>query len=387
MPARPTPSTPSKAGRLKRRQPSPAPDQLTKRLLEYFRKHCRKLPWRGTDDPYAVWVSETMLQQTQVTTVIPYFLRWMRELPDLRSVAFAPLDRLLRLWAGLGYYSRPRRFQEAARLILETRAGQWPATPDQWQVLPGVGRYTAGAICSIAFNQPVPIVDGNIKRVLSRLWCLAPRARGPSLDHRLWQLAEELVQAAAAQPSRGRRNCSDLNQALMELGALICTPRQPRCESCPLQDLCLARAEGTPTRYPRLKPRSPTQRLQLRVYLLEWQGHAYLEQQTQRNWNAGLWQFPTALRADRDLQSRPLHSEAAPPPPPLFSIRHSITRHQIHAQVFHLRGRQARRAAPQSQNGGWFGWNDIPELALPSLHRKIYEQWKARCAPAAPTVR
>ncbi len=121
--------------------------------------------------------------------------------------------------------------------------------------------------------------------------------------------------------------------------------------------------------------------------LLEWQGPAYLEQQTQRNWNAGLWQFPTALRADRDLQSRPLHSKAAPPPSPLFSIRHSITRHQIHAQVFHLRGRQARRAAPQSQNGGWFGWNDIPELALPSLHRKIYEQWKARCAPAAPTVR
>ena len=185
-------------------------------LLRWYRRHRRSLPWRGTRDPYRVWVSEIMLQQTRVETVRDYYRRWLREFPTLAALARAPVARVLKLWEGLGYYSRARNLHRAARQI----RGRVPETVAELQQLPGIGRYTAGAIASIAFGQRAPVVDGNVARVFTRVFARTDRH---------WELAEVLL------PSR---NCGDFNQALMELGALVCLPVQPRCEKCPLRGVC-----------------------------------------------------------------------------------------------------------------------------------------------------
>ncbi len=220
------------------------------RLLLWFRANARELPWRRTRDPYAVWVSEIMLQQTQVATVIPYYERWMEALPNVRSLARVSSQRLHKLWEGLGYYTRVRNMQKAARQICREHGGVFPEHFEEVLALPGIGRYTAGAISSIAFNKPTPIVDGNVMRVLTRLFGIASDPRATVTNARLWQLAAALVEVAArtgvARPARqeqarerGSRAkmkdahedpaCSHLNQSLMELGATVCTPRRPDC--------------------------------------------------------------------------------------------------------------------------------------------------------------
>src|SRR5262245_26505242 len=219
-------------------------------LLAWFVRAARDLPWRRTLDPYAIWVSEIMLQQTQVKTVIPYWIRWMQELPDVLALARAPQERVLKLWEGLGYYTRARNLQSAARFITDEWAGHFPQRYADVHSLPGIGRYTAGAICSIAYNQPMPILDGNVIRVLTRLFGLAGDPRDKRLHDRLWGLATAAVEHAATTPLLETRHrgftpsgaCSAFNQSLMELGALICLPKQPRCTECPLQTNCRALA-------------------------------------------------------------------------------------------------------------------------------------------------
>src|ERR1700761_3320382 len=194
-------------------------------LLHWFDKNARDLPWRRTRDPYAIWVSEIMLQQTQVKTVIPYWERWMRELPTIELLAKANPQKIHKLWEGLGYYTRVRNMQRAAQIIVNEQAGNFPDDFESILNLPGIGRYTAGAICSIAFNQPTPILDGNVMRVLTRVFGISENPRDKKANAQLWELAEQLVALAA--PKRSEGGCSHLNQSLMELGALICTPREP----------------------------------------------------------------------------------------------------------------------------------------------------------------
>ena len=216
---------------------------LVHALLDWFATAARDLPWRRTTNAYAVWVSEIMLQQTQVKTVWPFWERWMRELPTVAALAAARPERVLKLWEGLGYYTRARNLQRAAQLIVARPGGEFPTQFDEMLALPGIGRYTAGAIGSIAFNQPAPILDGNVMRVLTRLFALTGNPREKETNARLWQLAEQLVRAAAAVDFKSQISnlkfplagpCSALNQALMELGALVCTPRSPQCPRCPL---------------------------------------------------------------------------------------------------------------------------------------------------------
>src|SRR5256712_12257328 len=187
-------------------------------LLQWFAQNARDLPWRRTRDPYAIWISEIMLQQTQVKTVIPYWQRWMRRLPDVRALARARPDAVLKLWEGLGYYLRARNLHQAARTIVDQHGGRFPEKFDEWVALPGIGRYTAGAICSIAFNQPTPVLDGNVMRVLARVFGIAGNPRAKEASAKLWNLAEALVREAAKRQRRDEQNCSHLNQALMELG-------------------------------------------------------------------------------------------------------------------------------------------------------------------------
>ena len=204
-------------------------------LLLWFARSARDLPWRRTSDPYAVWVSESMLQQTRVETVIPYYLRWMAAFPTLEALASAPEEQVLHHWQGLGYYSRARRLLAGARAVLRDHRGRVPADVAQLMTLPGVGRYTAGAIASIAFDLPAPIVDGNVARVLTRLYAWPQPLGASQTQGLLWELAE----AYATGPTPGLAN-----QALMELGALVCTPRAPRCEGCPLRGQCRALGQG-----------------------------------------------------------------------------------------------------------------------------------------------
>ena len=223
-------------------------------LLRWFERHARDLPWRRTRNPYAIWVSEIMLQQTQVKTVLPYWVKWMKALPNVHALASTKLETIHKLWEGLGYYTRVRNLHKAAQLIVADYDGNFPEEYAAVLELPGVGRYTAGAICSIAFNQPAPVLDGNVTRVLTRVFAIPGNPRDRKVDQELWELAEELVQYAGARTrketprpprrlartSRKSGSCSELNQALMELGALICTARQPRCTACPLATRCRA---------------------------------------------------------------------------------------------------------------------------------------------------
>ena len=212
-------------------------------LLTWYRLHRRDLPWRRTRDPYAIWLSEVMLQQTRVETVMPYYQRFLAEFPTMSALAEAPLDRVLTLWAGLGYYRRARMLHKAAQQVHEEHRGQLPDTVEGLRAVHGIGPYTAGAVASIAFDRPAALVDGNVARVLARLFVLDDDMRSPKGMVRAWRYAEELVPAQAA---------GEWNQALMELGATLCVPRAPRCLLCPLATDCLARAQGRESELPHM---------------------------------------------------------------------------------------------------------------------------------------
>ena len=213
---------------------------LADRLLEWYATAKRAMPWRGTRDPYAIWISEMMLQQTQVATATPYWLRWMERFPTVDALAAAPLEAVLAQWQGLGYYARARNLHAAARVVSGELGGRFPETAEGLARLPGVGRYTAGAIASIAFGADTPVVDANVVRVLCRLEGIDDDPKSAAVQARLWQRAGELLPAGRA---------GDFNQALMELGALVCQPK-PRCEACPWRDNCAAHASGTPDAFP-----------------------------------------------------------------------------------------------------------------------------------------
>lgn len=262
---------------------------LRRALLAWYDQNGREMPWRqrggSLPDPYHVLVSEAMLQQTQVATVIPYFNRFIRELPTLAALAAAPEQQVLRLWQGLGYYTRARSLRAAAVAVLQHFGGTLPRTAEELRQLPGVGPYTAGAIASIAFNQPAAILDGNVARVLSRLWRVTEPIDQPAVRARLWELAQ-----ASVDPQRP----GDFNQAVMDLGALVCTPKAPACLTCPLYAQCAAaqagEAEALPARLPRKAPRAVTHL----VLALHRRDTWLLERRPARGMWANLWQFPTS---------------------------------------------------------------------------------------------
>jgi A/G-specific adenine glycosylase len=257
---------------------------LAEALLNWYRKNARSLPWRRAQpDPYSVWVSEIMLQQTRVETVLPYYERWMRRFPTLASLAAAPLQEVLAAWEGLGYYSRARNLHRAVKIVLEEHGG---AVPDDLQALrrlPGIGRYTAGAIASIAFGQDEPALDGNIRRVLARVFNVSKPARSPAGERRLWELAQANLPAGQA---------GDYNQALMDLGAQICTPRSPDCPSCPLEAHCQARALGIQELRPVLEARPETPHYTVTAAVIHRDSQLLISQRPPEGLLGGLWEFP-----------------------------------------------------------------------------------------------
>jgi A/G-specific adenine glycosylase len=415
--------------------------KLVPALLDWFAHNARDLPWRHTRDPYAIWVSEIMLQQTQVKTVIPYWHRWMRELPTIEAVAKARSEKIHKLWEGLGYYTRARNLQKAARQIMEKHDGKFPDNFDAVVALPGIGRYTAGAICSIAFNQPTPVLDGNVIRVLTRVFGIAKNPREKKTNAQLWRLAEKLVAFAggarlrraqfssAGDPASDKRshgstesrptvntNCSHLNQSLMELGALVCTPRNPRCTICPAKKLCVAFCEGRIGELPNLGKRATATARHFVAFVVERNGRFLVRQRPDGIVNAHLWEFPNAeihpspssspAKLDqsahhfrKNSQSRltsaatvqesgleiihATNSLGIEPATlqPLCTVKHSITRYRITLEAFrvHLGGRSSmtpkhlgtRRARPSGNNGVWQPLAKLDSLAFTAAHRRI----------------
>lgn len=259
-------------------------EQLPERLLPWFAQNRRELPWRRDRQPYHVWVSEIMLQQTRVEAVKSYYARFLERLPDIAALAAVSEEELLKLWEGLGYYSRARNLQRAAQQIMERHNGVFPCDYGEIRALPGIGAYTAGAICSICFEQPTPAVDGNVLRVLAR----CRKAEEAITDEQVKRrTAEQLAEIYPA------GHCGDFTQALMELGAIVCLPNgAPLCGDCPLQDLCLARRDGTQLQYPVRALKKPRRVEERTVFLLQCEGKLAVCRRPESGLLAGLWQFP-----------------------------------------------------------------------------------------------
>jgi A/G-specific adenine glycosylase len=358
---------------------------IVENLLAWFSQNARNLPWRRTPDPYAIWVSEIMLQQTQVKTVLPFWERWMRELPTIESAARANSHKIHKLWEGLGYYTRVRNLQKAARLILQKHDGKFPRRLDDILALPGIGPYTAGAILSIAFNQPAPILDGNVMRVLTRIFGIAENPREKETNHRLWQIAEELVCYAKINFPNSKSACSHLNQSLMELGALICSPRNPQCGACPAKKLCVAFKLNRVAELPNLDKRERATARRFVAFIVERDGRYLVRRRPDGVVNAHLWEFPNIeilnqnggatnearrngrasfARAAKELGLEFYNAR------PICTVKHSITRYRITLEAFAV---QSKRT-PRVPGGVWLPHARLDSLPFTSAHRKIGAQ-------------
>jgi A/G-specific adenine glycosylase len=258
-------------------------EKIQSKLLLWFKKNKRDLPWRKTKDPYAIWVSEIMLQQTQVTTVIPYYENFLQSFPTLRHLSKANLSKVLKVWEGLGYYSRARNLHRASQIVLNHFHGKIPDTLKDLLGLPGIGRSTAGAILSFAFHKDAPILDGNAKRVLSRLFAVSGSQGERKTEQLLWKISESLIPKGFSNP---------FNQALMDLGSMICTSKDPQCPKCPLRDLCKGKASGEPERFPTKTIRKKIPHIKAISAVILKDKKVLLNQRPPKGLLGGLWEFP-----------------------------------------------------------------------------------------------
>jgi A/G-specific adenine glycosylase len=337
-------------------------------LLDWYRANRRDLPWRRLRDPYAVWISEAMLQQTRVETVIPYWERFLARFPDVRSLAAADEDAVLGAWAGLGYYSRARNLHRAAKQLADQNGGRLPDTAGGLRELPGVGRYTAGAVASIAFDRPEPVVDGNVARVLVRLHGIHEDPKRPAVARLLWQHAEALVRG----PSPG-----DLNQALMELGALVCTPRAPRCGACPLSRRCAAHKAGDAEALP-VKSRRPAPRaVEAVAGLVRRRGRVLAVRRPSQGLLGGLWELPGGELAPREGPEaglRRVFAEriglAITRAESRGEVKHAFTHRRLRLHVFRCDTPEGRVRLDGPAAHRWLAPSALAELPQATLTRK-----------------
>lgn len=340
---------------------------IRRELAIWYADARRDLPWRRTRDPYAIWVSEAMLQQTRVEVVSEYWPRFLERFPTATALAEADEESVLEAWSGLGYYRRARALQAAARVIADEHGGTFPRDLDAALSLPGVGPYTAGAVVSIAYDEPAPLVDGNVERVFARLFGLdGVRGSGP-LMRACWDAARWFV-VRDGDPITP----ASWNQALMELGALVCTPRSPRCDDCPLASVCVARELGVSAALPRPKPRRATTEVELEIYVAENEGAWLLEQRPDGGLMGGMWQFPTVETTGSGLfpdELRAPLSSGLEPAHDLIAISHGITHHRIRARV-----RAARFAGSAEGPFAWVHPVAATDLALTGMARKVAQR-------------
>ncbi|MCP5143532.1 MAG: A/G-specific adenine glycosylase [Gammaproteobacteria bacterium] len=340
-------------------------------LLAWFDDHGRKdLPWQCERTPYRVWLSEVMLQQTQVQTVIPYFERFTQRYPDVADLAAAPLDDVLHLWTGLGYYARARNLHKAARMVVSHYGGVFPREIETLMLLPGIGRSTAGAILSLSGGQRHPILDGNVKRVLTRLHAIEGWPGRPEIDKRLWALAETHLPDARV---------DDYTQAIMDLGATLCTRTRPTCAICPVSDGCLGLASGQPTAFPTPKPRRTNPTRSTCFLLLAHEGQVLLEQRPASGLWGGLWVFP---QIDSTVEAAGTCARLTGQPPATINVlptfRHSFT--HFHLDITPVRCALAGPPTTVLDRTDllWYNTADPPAVGLAAPVKKLM----ATLAPA-----
>jgi A/G-specific adenine glycosylase len=329
------------------------------------------LPWRTSQDPYIIWLSEIILQQTRVEQGLPYFHRFLENYPTVKDLAQAPLDEVLKHWEGLGYYSRARHMHRAAQEVAGPGQGVFPDTAQGLAQLPGVGPYTSRAIASMAYGEAVAVLDGNVFRVLSRLEAVEAPINKPQ-NRALFQ---EMVEQRLDHQRPG-----DFNQAMMELGALVCTPRKPDCAHCPVQASCKAFREGFPEKYPVKEGKKSKKQRYLHYLFLKHKGKVAVEQRKQGIWN-GLYQFPVveaqAALSPKELEEQASREGLLPTPAalehaPTVLPPHALTHQQLHLQVFEVNLTRVAASSPEKLE--WVPWAHLKELAFPRPLRRWLDQ-------------
>jgi A/G-specific adenine glycosylase len=359
-----------------RRGEMPWPDgpwrrDLRRRLSAWYRRNARDLPWRKNGDPYRVWVSEIMLQQTQVATVRGYFERFMAALPTIDALAAAEEDSVLRLWEGLGYYRRARQLHRAAKIVVAEHGGRFPSDPQHVRQLPGIGRYTAGAILSIAFDLPHPILEANTIRLLSRLLAYRGSTHSTAGQQLLWHAAQTLL------PARG---AGTFNQAQMELGSQVCRPRDPDCPHCPLVRLCPTFRDSLQSKIPAPRPKPQIEAVREAAVVIRRRGKILLIRRGAHERWAGLWDFPRVVCDSPDASPTPAEltakiraatGVAADNFQLRTTLRHGVTRFRITLECYEARAAgpgMRKKPAPEMR---WITLSELPEYPLNTTGRKL----------------
>ncbi len=338
-------------------------------LLKWFQPEARDMPWRKTSDPYAIWVSEIMLQQTRVNAVIPYYQRFMKRFPDVRSLARAKIDSVLKHWEGLGYYSRGRNLHQAAKIIAKDYNGILPQSASELMKLPGIGRYTSGAIASIAFDAAEPVLDGNVIRVLCRVFIIRENPSQTKTKNSLWQLAGQLLP-----PSRS----GDFNQALMELGATVCLPMNPRCAECPIAPVCQAKRRNQQNTIPLRAGKKPLPHYTVVAGIIWEKGKILIDQRPPNGLLGGLWEFPGGKRMPSEslkaAVTREINEELAVKVKAgklFMKVEHAYSHFRITLHVF-----QCEYLTGQPQPLGCVAWkwifpHQLTRYPFPAANQKI----------------
>ncbi len=341
-----------------------APDVFASRILRWYDRHGRKdLPWQ-TDDPYRVWISEIMLQQTQVATVIPYYERFIDRFPGVEALADAPVDDVLSHWSGLGYYARARNLHAAAKMIRDEHGGQFPRHFDAVTALPGIGRSTAGAILALAFGERHAILDGNVKRVLARHEAIDGWPGKTAVAKRLWDIAERYTPSSRV---------GAYTQAMMDLGATLCTRTRPACALCPVNDDCRAYAGGNVEAYPGRKPKKDKPLRETTMVIAIENDAVYLERRPPAGIWGGLWSFPEVDEADlerwcRERLGRPPGETARWP-----TLRHGFTHYDLDIRPLVVRFDNGSRAAAAEDDAGWYRLDDPAPGGIAAPVRKLID--------------
>lgn len=340
-------------------------------LLAWFDASARVLPWREDRDPYRIWISEIMLQQTQVRQVLPYYERFLARFPDVAALAAAPLDAVLKAWEGMGYYARARNLHRAAGEIVTRYGGRFPGEAEAVLGLPGIGSYTAAAILSIAFGLPEVVVDGNVVRVITRLTAMAEEARAAAGRKKI-----EAMAAAFFDPGRP----GDFNEAMMELGAVICTPRSPSCDVCPVAGCCAAFREGAPERYPVKSPRRARPHHQIAAALIWREGRLLIARRPEKGLLGGLWEFPGGKQESGESLEQTAVREAAEElgveievAEKYMSVDHAYTHFSITLHLFHCRYLGGSPSCRACSDWRWIAPEQLREYAFPRANGRVID--------------
>ncbi len=342
---------------------------FAKKLLAWYEKHKRDLPWRRTRDPYRIYLSEILLQQTRVEAVIPYYEKFLARFPDVLALANAPLDDVLKTWEGAGYYARARNLHRAAKIVVEKYRGRFPKKIGEIRELPGIGRYTAGAIASIAFKLDAPVVDGNVARVLCRYVGIREDPKANATQKQLWDIAAELLPEGHAR---------EFNQALMELGATICLPKNPRCVVCPVQKNCVARQQGLQNVLPAKRAKKESPHKIIAAGVIYKRGKILIQQRLSEGLLGGLWEFPGGkVEVGESLQecvAREVREElgiAIRVGEKLSTVDHAYSHFSITLHAFECEFLSGRVKLSSAQKFKWVKVNELEEYAFPAANKKI----------------